>query len=137
MDRRTFLTAGLTAAAGWALPEAYCLAAPSLRLEHALFVVDLALPSSRSYVASQCGERARYLAAGSDMGVLWYERLCDWCGPVRGVLRPSDCFVLRSLSLADGRDWRSMAADAGVGGDSALARMFAFEIGPTLRASRR
>ncbi|WP_116137362.1 hypothetical protein [Trinickia diaoshuihuensis] len=136
MDRRTFLTASLAAAAGWAWPQAYCLAAPCRAFEPTLFVVDSALPGSRSYMTSQCGEGARYLAAGSDMGVLWYERLCDWRGPVKGVLRPSDCFVLRNLSLADGRAWRSMAAGADVGESSASARVLAFEIGPMLRASR-
>ncbi|MGG1943904.1 hypothetical protein AB1286_03750 [Trinickia sp. NRRL B-1857] len=95
------------------------------------------MPISRSYAALRQGADARYLRAGADMGVLWYETLRDWPGRIEGVLRSSDCFVLRSLSLAYGRDFHSTAVDPRAQGRTTDAWAIAFEIDAVPPVSRQ
>ena len=147
MERRTFMNATLGAAAlACAAPWIDCRAHLSDSFEHALVLIDPTWPVSRAYAAASAVARGDVLEVGADIGALWHSRLRDWPGTIAGALRPSDCFVLRSLSIADGRAFRSVPIDerpAGVPerallvGRSVLrTRAVAFEIGAALPARR-
>ncbi|WP_146014029.1 hypothetical protein [Trinickia dabaoshanensis] len=138
MDRRTFLVSSLRAATfSYAWPALRCLAAGRAAPEPALLVIDCALPLSVSYGALRRGECARSLIAAGDAGTLWHAWLSDWPGRAIGVLRPSDCFVLRNLSIAHGRDWQSTIIDSPTTGNMARSTALAFEIGAVAPASRQ
>ncbi|RDU97359.1 hypothetical protein DWV00_19210 [Trinickia dinghuensis] len=66
------------------------------------------------------------MEAGADIGTLWHARLREWAGTIGGVLRPSDCFVLRNLSIAERRAFHSATVGPGT---------VAFEIGVALAVS--
>ncbi len=129
MDRRTFLSSSLgVAAMGCAVRGLDGLAPRNRAPAHLLVLIDAAMPISRSYAAHRQGADTRYLGAGADLGMLWYETLLDWPGRIAGVVRPSDCFVLRSLSLAYGRDFYSTAIGPHAQGRTLDAWAIAFEI---------
>lgn len=108
MQRRAFLHAGLGAAAiGAMMPWADCYGALSESNGQVLVVIDPALPASGAYAAVSSARMRLRLEAGADIGILWHARLRDWRGEIRGVVRRSDCFVLRNLSVAQGRAFRS------------------------------
>lgn len=80
-----------------------------------LIVIDPTLAESRAY-AADFGEAAHALQPiDADVGALWHMRLRHWTGRISGVLRPSDCFVLRTFSLAQGRAFRLGAPDSAAG----------------------
>ncbi|MGN6669392.1 MAG: hypothetical protein ACTHKH_20850 [Trinickia sp.] len=117
MDRRTFMGTSLGAvAAGCAMPwwDRYGVFSESRAA--ALVLRDSALRASREYAAAAAGEGIRCLDLDADVGMAWHRRLRDWPGSMRGVLRPSDCFVLRHLAIADARAFRSVAISAGAVG---------------------
>lgn len=147
MERRAFIHAGLGAAAISAMmPWLDCYGVLSESPGQVFVVIDPVLPASCAYAAASSPETHLRLEAGVDVGILWHARLRDWRGAIRGVVRPSDCFVLRSLSVAEGRTFRSApigpsledrARGAGFGRHSRWARAAAvFEIaaaGPARR----
>ncbi len=114
MDRRTFVTTSLSAAAiGCATPWLDCYALLSDLGDNVLVVFDATLAASRAYAVVSRKENARRIEIGPDVGILWHRQLRDWPGPMRGVLRPSDCFVLQIFSIADGRAFHSAMIGAG------------------------
>lgn len=120
MDRRTFVTTSLGAAAtGCATPWLDCYGVLSNSRETVLVLLDSTLAASRAFasiasIASISNEQgACRLDIGTDVGLLWHRQLRDWPGTMRGVLRPSDCFVLRNFSVADGRAFGSQKTGAG------------------------
>jgi hypothetical protein len=118
MDRRAFLSTswgvglGLSAV-GCAMPWLDRHGAVGDPHAAALVVVDSTLRASREYAAVATEEGVRRVELDLDVGALWHGRLRDWPGSVRGVLRPSDCFVLRCFALADARAFRSVTIGAG------------------------
>lgn len=72
-----------------------------------LVLIDSTLPASRACAAMWTEAEMLRLEAGSDVGLLWHHRLRDWTGAISGALRPSDCFVLRNMSMSEGRAFRS------------------------------
>lgn len=80
-----------------------------------LVLVDAALRESCEHAAAwgEDGEHRHHIVEiGGDVGALWYMRLRDWAGMTKGALRPSDCFVLRTFAIAEGRSFHSYAIDA-------------------------
>jgi hypothetical protein len=101
-----------------------------------LILIDPTLAESRAY-AADFGEAARALQPiDVDVGALWHARLRHWTGRISGVLRPSDCFVLRTFSLAQGRVFRLAAPDSAAGARpeqlnrAARASAFSIEAAP-------
>jgi hypothetical protein len=138
MDRRTFLSSSLGAAAmGCMLPGLDCIAARNSSPARLLVLIDRAMPISRSYAALCQAADARYFDVGADIGLLWYETLRDWPGRIAGVLRPSDCFVLRSLSFAHGRNCYSTTLGPRAHGHAHDARAVALAIDAAPPVSRR
>ena len=114
MNRRTFMSASLGAvAAGCAMPWFDCHGAFRSSRAAALVVLDSRLQASRAYAALAGADVAICLEVDADVGALWHGRLRDWPGLMRGALRPSDCFVLRNLAIADARAFRSITIVAG------------------------
>jgi hypothetical protein len=116
MDRRVFMSTSLGAvAAGCAMPWLRCYAGgvPNDRRAVALVLFDSTLPVSRARAAAASEGGVRCMDAGMDVGKLWHEQLRHWPGAMRGVLRPSDCFVLRNFAVAEGRAFHSAAAGFG------------------------
>jgi hypothetical protein len=155
MDRRTFVTAGIGMAAfGGTLvglgrhgsssdvrKKTMTSAALTTPMTSTLILVDAELAESRAYAERFDTARRVELACAPDVGALWHGRLRDWPGPISGALRPSDCFVLRTYSLAQGRLLRFMTLDATAGACAAAItpapRTAAFLIEATLpRAAR-
>lgn len=138
MDRRTFLSSSLgVAAMGCALPGFDCIAARNRVFARLLVLIDRTMPISRSYASFWQAEDARYLGVDADMGQLWYATLRDWPGRIAGVLRPSDCFVLRSLSVAHGRKVYSTTLDRRMHAHAHDACAVALEIDAAPPESRR
>jgi hypothetical protein len=109
MDRRTFLAAGaglpaLSHAMPWFGRDGK-LRDPKHRV---LFIVDSTLPATQALQAAWGFDGRDAIEVGADVGALWYARLRDWPGVIRGSLRPSDYFVLRNLSVGGGRVFRSL-----------------------------
>ena len=108
MDRRTFVTTTSSVGLiGCALPWLDCYGVLSDSRERVAVLFDATLEASRAYALVSATARAFRIEIGTDVGILWHRQLRDWPGAVRGVLRPSDCFVLSTLSIADGRAVRS------------------------------
>lgn len=146
MERRAFIHASLGAAAiGAMMSWIDCYGVLSDSNAQVLVVVDPALPASCEYASAAPSQRRLLLQDDADVGTLWHARLRDWHGAITGVMRPSDCFVLRSLSVAQGRAFRSApiwpspeakVGDAGFGRQSRKTTAVVFEIaaaGPTRR----
>ena len=146
MDRRTFITASVRiASAGGAIVALGCCghlneakeAGPST-----LILIDPTLAESRAYAAN-FGEAVHALESiEADVGALWHTRLRHWAGHISGVLRPSDCFVLRTFSAAQGRAFRlaeepDSAAGARPGELNCTARASAISIEAALPLSMR
>lgn len=114
MDRRTFIVAcaGLPALSH-AMPWLGRDGSAAEPRERGLFLVDSTLPAARAFLAARGTDGADAIDVGADVGALWYARLRDWPGAIKGSLRPSDCFVLRNLSVGEGRTFRSMSVAAG------------------------
>ena len=114
MDRRTFVTASVGMAVfGGVLVGAdghrLTSGVPNKRMSPiapALILIDMTLAESHAYAEAFDAARPRHVAFSADVGTLWHTRLREWAGPISGMLRPSDCFVLRTLSLANGRAFR-------------------------------
>jgi hypothetical protein len=113
MDRRTFVTAS----AGLAALGCTLIGLPRHGLANearkramtsapVLIVIDATLAESRAYGEAFDAAHRLPLSFGADVGALWHARLRDWTGPISGALRPSDCFVLQTFSLAQGRAFR-------------------------------
>ena len=138
MERRAFIHASLGAAAvGAVMPWIDCYGVLNDSNEQVLVVVDPALPASCAYVSAASSQLCVLLRDDADVGRLWHARLRDWRGAIKGVVRPSDCFVLRNLSVGQGRAFRSApigpslgakAGDAGFGRRSLKTTAVAFEI---------
>ena len=142
MDRRTFITGnvamasigGAMAAFDWCgqFSEPQRSAGAS-----SLIVIDTALAESHAYAVDFWEAGSALLAVDADVGALWHTRLRHWLGPISGVLRPSDCFVLRTFSLAEGRAFRFAARDGAAGARSEdltpAGRAGAFSIEAALR----
>ena len=114
MDRRTFMTASV-AVAGCAMPWLNCygvLNHPTVCVR-TLVIFDSSLSVSRAFVADSREEGTCAMDVGPDVGSLWHARLRDWPGTIAGVLRPSDCFVLRNSSIAEGRSFHSATVGPG------------------------
>ena len=112
MKRRTFTYASLGAAAiAYACPWREGFAADRASHERVLVLTDSTLPASRAYAAMYMAAGRHRLETGLDVGALWHSRLREWAGTIRGVLRPSDCFVLQNLSVSEGRAFFSMPID--------------------------
>lgn len=114
MDRRTFIAAGaglpaLSPAMPW-LGRDGSLGDSGRRV---LFIVDSTLPAIRALQAAWGFDGKNAIEVGADVGALWYARLREWPGAIKGSLRPSDCFVLRNLSVGEGRTFRSMSVAPG------------------------
>lgn len=114
MDRRTFLAAGaglpaLSHAMPW-LGRDVRLGDPRHRT---LFIVDSTLPATRALQTAWAFDGRDAIEVGADVGALWYARLRDWPGAIKGSLRPSDCFVLRNLSVGEGRTFFSRSVAPG------------------------
>lgn len=116
MDRRTFITAGSgIAAAGCTIAwfDRYGVLAgcepPQALRSPTLVLVDATLPESLAWAAGSARERADRIDVDidADVGALWYAKLRRWAGPISGTLRPSDCFVLRTCAMAQGRGFRA------------------------------
>lgn len=120
------------AALAYAMPWRDCVAVGRTSSKRALVLVDSTLPASRAYAAIAMEAGGRRLEVGTDVGALWHDHLCDWTGTIRGVLRPSDCFVLRNLSMSEGRMFRSVPM--GRRGDADLERAVASRHAPWGRA---
>lgn len=146
MERRAFIHASLGAAAiGAMMPWIDCYGALSDSNEHVLVVVDPALPASCAYASAASSQMRLVLQDDADVGRLWHARLCDWGGAIKGVVRPSDCFVLRNLSVGQGRAFRSApigpsleakAGGAGVDRRSCKTTAVVFEIAAAAPARR-
>jgi hypothetical protein len=112
LKRRTFTHLGIGAAAlAFASPWRDCFAIGAAigrdSPARMLVLIDSTLPASRASTALWTQAKVLRLEAGSDVGLLWHNRLRDWTGVIRGALRPSDCFVLRNMSMSDGRAFHS------------------------------
>ncbi|MGN6085517.1 hypothetical protein [Trinickia sp.] len=146
MERRAFIHASLGAAAiGAVMPWIDCYGVLNDSNEQVLVVVDPALPASCAYVSAASSQLCVLLRDDADVGRLWHARLRDWRGAIKGVVRPSDCFVLRNLSVGQGRAFRSApigpsleaeAGDAGFGRRSRNTTAVAFEIAAAAPARR-
>jgi hypothetical protein len=129
MDRRSFVTTSLGAAAfGCAMPWLKCYGVLNDSHGSVLVLLDSTLAASCAYASMANEQSVRRIEVGTDVGWVWHRRLRDWPGAIRGVLRPSDCFVLRRFSSADGRAFGSEKIDA---------RAIAFEIGGLSFAPRK
>lgn len=107
MDRRLFLTASLgVAALGCALPRlACCRLASDART---LTLIDRSLSGNATRALVRARIDGPVIAVGEDVGALWHAHVRHWDGRVTGMLRPSDCFVLRTFSIADERAFRTV-----------------------------
>jgi hypothetical protein len=119
MDRRTFIIASVgMASIGCAMAalDGYGgLGEAKAAGSKTLILIDPTLAESRAY-ATDFGEAVRALEPiDADVGALWHTRLRHWTGRISGVLRPSDCFVLRTFSLAQGRAFRLAAPHSAAG----------------------
>lgn len=124
MKRRTFTHLSLGAAAlACAMPWRDCLAIGRDSPARMLVLIDSTLPASRAYAAIWRDAKVLRLEAGSDVGLLWHNRLRDWTGAIRGALRPSDCFILRTMSRSEGRAFHSspMSPHPDAASESAVA----------------
>lgn len=139
MDRRAFITASAGAAAFcWAAPwlDCYGVLIDRMQPEHpslpTLIVVDSALAESRAFAANACGSGVHRIDMGididADVGTLWHAKLRHWTGAICGMLRPSDCFVLRTFSMAEGRVFRVMPVLVRPGRQISEARAAAFAL---------
>lgn len=114
MDRRAFVTSGLGwTALGCLTPWLDCYGARRDPGERVLVVFDSTLPASRAYAAVSNEGGMRRIEIGTDVGILWHQRLRDWPGAIRGVLRPSDCFILRNFSMGERRSFHSTKIRSG------------------------
>ncbi|WP_206952591.1 hypothetical protein [Trinickia acidisoli] len=149
MDRRTFMTVSLgVAAMGCAMPWFDCYGV--LIDSPALLLVDSTLFHGSDYGRGRRIDYGREVAAvlgevgarrievgvevGNDVGTVWHEQLRGWPGAIKGALRPSDCFVLRNCSMADGRAFRSMTIGSRTDGRLMRGRAIAFAIDAALPA---
>lgn len=138
MDRRTFMAAGAgLAALGGAVSwlDGYGRQGNST----VLLLIDKASAGSREHAAFLAEKSLRVIDIGEDVGVLWHSRLRDWPGPITGALRPSDCFVLRTLSFAARRTFHtetvgSRLTERSLAGHGAIA--FWIDAMPGCRAQR-
>ena len=120
MDRRTFITASVgMASVGCAMAALDWYGNLSESQQGAgaprLIVIDMTLAESHAYAGDLGEAGSALLAIDADVGALWHTRLRHWMGLISGVLRPSDCFVLQTFSLAEGRAFRFSAPYEAVG----------------------
>ena len=122
MNRRTFITASVGMASVGCAMAALDWYGHLSELEpqqgasmSRLTLIDTRLAESRAPTADFSETGSTFLAVDADVGTLWHTHLRDWTGPISGVLRPSDCFVLRTFSLAQGRAFRFAEGYAAAG----------------------
>lgn len=141
MDRRAFIaTSAGAAAVYWATEWLDCYAVltnrqpPERPSSRALIVTDTTMAESRAFAASTSASDALRIHIDHDVGTLWHATLRNWTGAICGVLRPSDCFVLQSFSMAEGRAFRALPVRLRPGQPMSAARAAVFAIDGALAA---